>query len=292
MPVQRCSVRSDGHLPADGIAAFHRDGVIVIEGFKTATECAALRKRADELVLEHGPKAAGTIFSTRKPQHQDSSYFNDSAYGIGVFFEEEAFDVAGNLAYPLPLAVNKLGHAMHDLDPVFSAFSKGAALQAVGESLGIADPRVMQSMYIFKQPSIGGEVACHQDSTYLYTHPLSVLGFWFAIDDAHTGNGCLGGVPGAYRQGLKQLFRRQPNGRLETEILDDGIDWDMSRLEWLEVPAGTLIVFNGCFPHLSNANRSPQARHAYTLHVVDGACHYPADNWLQRPADHPVRGFI
>jgi phytanoyl-CoA hydroxylase len=66
----------------------------------------------------------------------------------------------------------------------------------------------------------------------------------------------------------------------------------MSRLEWLEVPAGSLIVFNGCFPHLSNANRSPQARHAYTLHVVDGVCHYPADNWLQRPADQPARGFI
>lgn len=292
MPVHRCHVLPTGHLPVDAVAAFKRDGVLVIEGFKSQAECATLRSRANELVLEQGPKAAKTIFSTKRPQHQDSDYFVNSAYGIGTFFEEEAFDAEGKLAFPLPLAVNKLGHAMHDLDPVFSAFSKGPALQAVSESLDVADPRVMQSMYIFKQPNIGGEVVCHQDSTYLYTKPMSVIGYWFAIDDAHQGNGCLGGLPGEHGKGLKKLFRRQADGRLETETLDAGIDWDMERLDWLEVPSGSLIVFSGCFPHLSNANRSSQARHAYTLHVVDGACDYPADNWLQRPVAAPARGFI
>jgi phytanoyl-CoA hydroxylase len=292
LPVHHCLPLSSGQLPADAAAAFQRDGVLIIDGFKTAAECGALRARANELVLEHGTTAAGTIFSTKRPQHQDSDYFANSAYGIGVFFEEEAFDPEGKLAYPLPLAVNKLGHAMHDLDPAFSAFSKGDRLQAISESLGVADPRVMQSMYIFKQPGIGGEVVCHQDSTYLYTEPMSVMGYWFAIDDAHVGNGCLGGLPGEYRKGLKELFRRQANGHLETETVSNGIDWDMERLEWLEVPAGSLIVFNGCFPHLSNANRSPLARHAYTLHVVDGSCRYPEDNWLQRPMDRPARGFI
>jgi len=292
LPVHHCRPLSDGHLSPEAVEAFHRDGVIIIDGFKTKAECAVLRARANELVLEYGPKAAGTIFSTKKPQHQDSSYFTNSAYGIGTFFEEEAFDAEGKLVYDLPLAVNKLGHGMHDLDPVFSDFSKGKELQAVSESLGVADPKVMQSMYIFKQPGIGGEVVCHQDSTYLYTDPMSVIGYWFAIDDAHQGNGCLGGLPGEYRKGLKRLFRRQADGRMSTETLDASIDWDMDGLEWLEVPAGSLIVFNGCFPHLSNANRSAQARHAYTLHVVDGTCDYPADNWLQRPKDQPARGFI
>ena len=292
MPVHHCRPLSDGHLSPEAVEAFHRDGVIIIDGFKTKDACEKLRARANELVLEVGPKAAGTIFSTKKPQHQDSRYFINSAYGIGTFFEEEAFDADGKIVYDLPLAVNKLGHAMHDLDPVFSDFSKGKALQAVSESLGVADPKVMQSMYIFKQPGIGGEVVCHQDSTYLYTDPMSVIGYWFAIDDAHRGNGCLGGLPGEYRKGLKKLFRRQADGRMATETLDASIDWDMGGLEWLEVPAGTLIAFNGCFPHLSNANRSAEARHAYTLHVVDGACDYPADNWLQRPKDQPARGFI
>lgn len=292
MPVFRCSPLPSGDLPAEAAAAFHRDGVLVIEGFKSVTECEALRARANALVLEHGPNAAGTIFSTRQPRHKDSRYFRESAHAIGVFFEEEAFDAEGKLAYPLPLAVNKLGHGMHDLDPVFSNFSKGRALQAISESLGVADPRVMQSMYIFKQPSIGGEVVCHQDSTYIYTEPMSVIGYWFAIDDAHIANSCLGGLPGEHRKGLKSLFRHQADGRLDTETLDTTINWDMQKLEWLEVPTGALIVFSGCFPHLSNANRSAQARHSYTLHVVDGACTYPADNWLQRPLDRPALGFV
>jgi len=292
MPVAHCKPLSSGTLPANAIEAFHRDGVLVIDGFKPRSECERLRERANALVEEHGPRAAGTIFSTKSPQHLDSRYFLESATGIGVFFEEEAFDADGKLAYPLPLAVNKLGHAMHDLDPVFSAFSKGPALQAVSASLGVAQPRVMQSMYIFKQPNIGGEVTCHQDSTYLYTDPMSVTGYWFAIDDAHRGNGCLGGIPGEHRKGLKRLFRRKDGDRLDTDELDSSIAWDMSALEWLEVPAGTLIVFNGCFPHLSEANRSTQARHAYTLHAVDGACAYPADNWLQRPPPFPACGFV
>ncbi len=292
MPVVHCQALASGHLPADAVAAFRRDGVLVIDGFKSRGECERLRERANALVGEYGPRAAGTIFSTKSPQHLDSRYFLESAAGIGVFFEEEAFDASGKLAYPLPLAVNKLGHALHDLDPVFSAFSKGAALQAVSASLGVEHPLVMQSMYIFKQPNIGGEVVCHQDSTYLYTDPMSVVGYWFAIDDAHRGNGCLGGIPGEHRKGLKKLFRRQDDGTLETRELDPRIRWDMSALEWLEVPAGTLIVFNGCFPHLSEANRSVQARHAYTLHAIDSACAYPADNWLQRSPHFPAAGFV
>jgi len=292
MSVARCRTLATGALPAEAIEAFHRDGVLVVENFKTRDECEALRARATELVLEHGPNAAGTVFSTKQPRHQDSDYFLESATGVGVFFEEEAFAADGTLAFPLPLAVNKLGHAMHDIDPVFSAFSKGAALQAISASLGVADPRVMQSMYIFKQPGIGGEVVCHQDSTYLYTTPMSVIGYWFAIDDAHKGNGCLGGLPGEHRQGLKRLFRKQADGRLDTETLASADDWDMDKLEWLEVSAGTLIVFSGCFPHLSLANRSAQARHAYTLHAVDGACEYPADNWLQRTTQMPAAGFV
>lgn len=292
MPIVHCKPLLSGHLPKEAIRAFHRDGVLVIDGFKSRSECERLRERANALVEEHGPRAAGTIFSTKAPQHLDSRYFMESATGIGVFFEEEAFDADGKLAYPLPLAVNKLGHAMHDLDPVFSAFSKGPALQAVSASLSVAQPRVMQSMYIFKQPNIGGEVMCHQDSTYLYTDPMSVIGYWFAIDDAHRGNGCLGGIPGEHRKGLKKLFRRTDDGTLETRDVDAEISWDMSALEWLEVLAGTLIVFSGCFPHLSEANRSAQTRHAYTLHAVDGACVYPADNWLQRTAQFPARGFV
>jgi phytanoyl-CoA hydroxylase len=59
----------------------------------------------------------------------------------------------------------------------------------------------------------------------------------------------------------------------------------------LEAPEGTLIALHGLLPHLSGPNRSACSRHAYALHVIDGAARYSPDNWLQRGADMPLRGF-
>ncbi|MEP7297119.1 MAG: phytanoyl-CoA dioxygenase family protein [Burkholderiales bacterium] len=291
--IHRCRFDDTSGLDAAARAAFTRDGVVVIDDFVSAASCDALRRRALELVAEHAPQAPGTIFSTRDQRHARDAYFEASANRIGVFFEEGAFDANGERCVPWDRAVNKLGHAMHDLDPVFNAFSRGPRLQAVASALALRDPRIVQSMYIFKQPGIGGEVNCHQDSTYLYTEPDSVLGFWFAIEDAHRGNGCLGGLPGEHGKGLGQVFRRQADGSFLLESLQPAPAWDMSRLEWIEAPQGTLVVFNGRFPHLSEANPSGQSRHAYTLHAVSGAAHYPASNWIQRVEglDPPFSGF-
>jgi phytanoyl-CoA hydroxylase len=51
------------------------------------------------------------------------------------------------------------------------------------------------------------------------------------------------------------------------------------------------VVLHGKLPHGSAPNRSTVSRHACTLHLIDGACAYPADNWLQRGPDLPLRGF-
>jgi phytanoyl-CoA hydroxylase len=282
----------NGLSPAARVA-FQRDGVIVIEDFVAAERCQALRRRALELVAEHAPNAPGTVFSTRDQRHAKDAYFEASANRIGVFFEEGAFDANGALTVPLERAVNKLGHAMHDLDPVFSAFSRTPQLAAVAAALGLDEPKLVQSMYIFKPPGIGGEVGFHQDSTYLYTEPDSVLGFWFAVEDAHRGNGCLGGLPGEHVKGLREVFRRQANGQLTLDALQPAPAWDHDRLEWLEVSRGTLIVFNGRFPHFSEANTSADSRHAYTLHAVAGSAHYPTSNWIQQRegVDQPFSGF-
>ncbi|MBL8525210.1 MAG: phytanoyl-CoA dioxygenase family protein [Betaproteobacteria bacterium] len=292
--VHRCRLDSNDRLPAEAGEAYRRDGVIVIEDFVSAEQCNVLKARALALVAEHAPEAPGTVFSTRDQSHAKDRYFEESANRIGAFFEEGAFDAEGKLCVPLDRAINKIGHAMHDLDPLFDAFSRGPRLQAVAEGIGLDHPQLVQSMYIFKQPGIGGEVMCHQDSTFLYTEPQSVVGFWFAIEDAHRGNGCLGGIPGEHTKGLREVYMRDADGKLKMEPVQPELKWDMSRLEWLEVKEGTLIVFHGAFPHLSEPNRSEQSRHAYTLHAISGDADYPAGNWIQRPAalNMPFRGFV
>jgi hypothetical protein len=87
---------------------------------------------------------------------------------------------------------------------------------SASEDVGMADPRLIQSMYIFKQPRIGGEVVCHQDSTFLYTEPKSCVGLWFALEDATVENGCMWGLPGRHREGLRKrdaAYRRSSRSR-------------------------------------------------------------------------------
>ena len=291
--ITRCHWNASTGLPQHAMSAFAQDGVLVIENFVTPEACTALRTRAEALVQQHAPVTGHTVFSAQDQSHAKDAYFEASANSIGVFFEAGAHDAHGKLQVALGKAVNKLGHAMHDIDPVFDAFSRTADLQSVAASLGLRDALLVQSMYIFKQPGIGGEVNCHQDSTYLYTEPSSVMGFWFAMEDAHQGNGCLAGIAGSHKQGLREIFRRNAQGQLALDVLQPELHWDAASAELLEVRQGTLIVFNGLFAHLSSANTSPQSRHAYTLHAVSSQAHYPASNWIQRAERPklPLRGF-
>jgi phytanoyl-CoA hydroxylase len=269
---------------------FARDGFAVVPGFKSASEIATLRARAAEIVDAFDPSEGSGVFSTRDDSVKNDDYFRGSAFAIRCFFEEEAFDERGSLRQAKALSINKIGHAMHDLDPVFEAFSHGAELDALARDLGMSDPRVYQSMYIFKQPHIGGEVGWHQDATFFATEPNTVTTFWFALEHADQNNGCLWVEPGGHRGPLRERFVAGPDG-LRTERVD-ATPWPTDNAEPIEVEAGTLVLFHGLLPHYSAPNRSTTSRHAYTLLAVDGRARYAAENWLQRPASFPPRGFV
>ncbi|MGH8429895.1 MAG: phytanoyl-CoA dioxygenase family protein, partial [Solimonas sp.] len=161
-------------------------------------------------------------------------------------------------------------------------------LAELAQALGLVEPLLLQSMYLFKQPHIGAEVGWHQDATYLYTNPITVTGLWIALDDADRDNGCLLALRGGHRGPLRQRFHRVAD-RLVTDTLDEA-PWPATPPVALEAPRGTLIVLHGLLPHASAPNRSARPRHAYSLHLIDGRAEYPADNWLQRPK-LPLRGF-
>lgn len=282
-------------LTSSQLASYERDGYLVVENFATSEECEALKQRAEELVAAFDPQGVISIFTTKDQTRTSDEYFLESGDKIRFFFEEDAFAPDGSLRQSKERSINKIGHALHDLDPVFNRFSRKPELAAVAADLGFKQPLLLQSMYIFKQPNIGGEVTCHQDATFLYTEPMTVTGFWFALEDATLENGCLWAIPGGHKLGLKKRFSRtnaatEAGGGTKMEALDDS-PWPEDLLTPLEVKAWTLVVLHGLLPHMSYANRSPKSRHAYTLHVVDGTAEYPATNWLRRSEEMPPCGF-
>ncbi len=274
------------------VRAFHADGFLVVPDFVSEERCLQLRQRAMSLAEQNvpSPEEATVFTADGKPQHTTDDYFLTSGEKIRCFFEKDAFDEHGNLRAQPHLALNKLGHAMHDLDPIFDSFSRTSDLSDVSADIGMRDPLLLQSMYIFKQPHIGGEVNCHTDHTYLWTEPQSVVGFWFAIDDATKENGCMWAVPGGHRWPVRSRSRlNESRTATVTDVLDPE-PYPLDNLQCLEAKRGTLVLLDGAVPHLSAANTSDKPRHAYTIHAIDGAANYLDDNWLQRPT-LPLRGF-
>lgn len=275
---------------ADQLSQYERDGFFVLENFVSADACDRLRRRAEELVREFDPAGAVSIFSTHEQTRTSDDYFLESGDKIRCFFEENAFLPDGSLRQSKERSINKIGHALHDLDPVFDRFSRTPEIEELVTELGIRRPLLLQSMYIFKQPKIGGEVTCHQDATFLYTEPLRLVGLWFALEDATIENGCLWVIPGGHKLGLKSRFVRAEGGGTRFDAFDKTL-WPEEKLRPLEVKKGTLIVLHGLLPHFSRENTSPKSRHAYTLHAIDALSDYPANNWLQRGPELPLRGF-
>ena len=269
---------------------YRRDGFVVLPDFVDPRSCDGLRARAEEMVRDFDPSGLVSIFSTREQNRVTDDYFLNSADKIRFFFEEDAFLPDGTLKQSKEHSINKIGHALHDLDPVFDAFSRTPEIAQLVNDLGIESPLLIQGMYIFKQPKIGGEVTCHQDSTFLYTEPQEIAGLWFALEDATVENGCLWAIPGGQNLGLKSRWQRTVDGGMSFDVYDSS-PWAEEKLVPLEVSKGTLIVLDGLLPHRSLANRSTRSRHAYTLHVISAHCRYPNENWLQRSPDLPMRGF-
>ncbi|NWR79253.1 PHYD1 protein, partial [Centropus unirufus] len=274
---------------------FHEDGFLVLEHFFTAEECDSMRNQIQRIIAEmEVPPHCRTEFSTKEEeqlQAQGSSdYFLTSGDKIRFFFEKGVLDKKGNFLIPKEKSISKIGHALHAYDPVFKQITHSSKVQELGRKLGLERPVVVQSMYIFKQPGIGGEVTPHQDATFLHTEPLGrILGFWIALEDATRENGCLWFIPGSHTNGItRRMVRAASGASTRVEFVGSEPAYDDSHFIPLPISKGGLVLIHGEVVHKSEWNSSESSRHAFTFHVMEAeGTTWSKENWLQPTPELP-----
>ncbi len=269
----------------NGMAAeFEENGFIVIEKAIAAPDLESIRSAAGNIVANFDANKHHSIFSTKHRDDDRDQYFIDSAEAVHCFLEEDALAENGELNRPKEHAINKIGHALHDLVPEFTGFCRLPVFAETLREIGFESPQLWQTMYIFKQPQIGGEVRWHQDASYLISGKPGVVGCWVAVEDASKSNGCLWVQAGGHRSPLREIYEvspGSPTGVLRT--LDDTPWPDQSQATAVEVPAGSIVLFSDRMPHYSSQNYSDNSRQAFTMHVAEQRSEWSARNWLQRP---------
>ena len=265
------------------ITQYQNNGYLVLEEAITKAEIESLKAAALQIVDEFDINRHRAVFTTSDRDSGRDDYFFDSAENVHCFLEEGALGSDGELLKPPRLAINKIGHAMHDLNPVFREFCRLPLFGQVLSDIGYRAPLLWQTMYIFKQPHIGGEVRWHQDGSYLISDPATVTGIWVAIEDANRNNGCIWVQPGGHRSPLREIYQVDWTKH-------EGVLTDVDKTPWptadeaiaVEVPAGSVVIFHDHMPHYSSQNRSDFSRHAFTLHVAEKTSRWSGSNWLQR----------
>jgi phytanoyl-CoA hydroxylase len=254
---------------------FNKNGYAHLPNFISSKDCEHLILRMRELTERNCQNDRLHCFETGDQQTGDE-FFLSSASKISFFFDKNALNEK-NLKSNFH-ALNKVGHALHKLCPLYRKFSHQERFYTLLKSLGLQKPLLVQSMFIFKQPQFGDEVPMHQDSSFLYTEPNSVLGFWFALEDANEENGCLWVLPGGHQGKLKNRFYKSKNtlGFREAQH----VDWPKKAFRPLPAKRGDMIILHGFIPHFSEKNKSNISRYAYTLHFIDKKSYYPKSNWL------------
>jgi phytanoyl-CoA hydroxylase len=142
-------------LSVQQISDYEKNGYIVIENFWDTSTVSNLKNRIGEIVAGlnlndevHSLGFTKSIFTTKEDRRDADDYFLSSGYAIRFFWEENAWV------------------GLHDIDPQFSAVTYESRIGQICRDLGMLKPLAVQSMYIFKQALVGGEVCAHQGKTF------------------------------------------------------------------------------------------------------------------------------
>jgi phytanoyl-CoA hydroxylase len=113
--------------------------------------------------------------------------------------------------------------------------------------------KAMQSMLFIKAEGKPGQ-AWHQDEFFIPTRDRSLTAAWIALDDATVQNGCLWVLPGSHNRGVLYPDREHDDERFDCTVESYDFPYSDNDAVPVEVPAGSIVFFNGYLLHRSLPN--------------------------------------
>ncbi|MBO0883002.1 MAG: phytanoyl-CoA dioxygenase family protein, partial [Mycobacterium sp.] len=208
-------------LAAEEIAAWRRDGFVVLDQFVDSVTLDRLRRAYDDILYERivaeGDRVLGTL--TRQ-----------------VMFPSKAH-------------------------PVFDQNAAVEAGVSIARQLfGVEQARRSFDMLIYKAPGHPHETPWHQDAAY-GVQPFAAAGspisdreiqFWLPVDDVDIENGCMQFIPGCHTAPLLEHYVAAGDPADESRLLalvDPIEQLNLTRRVVAEIPAGGVTMHASGTPH-------------------------------------------
>ena len=223
----------------EDVQQFERDGYLVVRGFLSAEENAAL--------IEHFMQMQSDASKPDKPVRQH--------YQVKTMEEAQ-----GDVLRVFPRVMMPHRFDKTSLEMMLDARSEEVLNALFGEQAIAA-----QSMFYFKPPGARGQ-ALHQDNFYLKVSPGTCMAAWFSLDDADDQNGTMFVVPGSHKGDIQCPHAADLKTSFTTEEVDipEGLEQVQVNLK-----AGDVLFFNGALIHGSYPNVTKERfRRAFICHYV------------------------
>ena len=204
------------------IAAFNRDGYLIVKDCIETSDIASIRRIAE-----------------RDTQLQADAKFNQNHEGEGL---------GTRLVYRGQLD-----------DDVYSAYVRSQRLVEPMQQLFADKMRHYYHLHMLKDPQTGGW-QWHQDYGYHYKEFFypDFVSLMLALDPCTRDNGCLRVLRGSHRLG--RLEHQQSGSQLVAN--PERVEWALKEMEevYCELQPGSVLYFHGNLLHASHPNHSTQPR--------------------------------
>ena len=135
-----------GPLTTEQLLFWSENGYLVIPGFVEAAQMQQMKDRARAIMKGVDTSIISVFTADNKQVKTTDQYFLDSATEVRCFFEEGAIAADGSLVSEPESCINKIGHALHEKEPVFERLFATQWVLSLLQQLGQLTPAVVQSM--------------------------------------------------------------------------------------------------------------------------------------------------